>query len=139
MKRFHHGKKPESSVRKAEIKILTIVIYYIIMGTATLSTTTYFLATNDETAEEFQVYFSCQSFGIVPGKDCGDPPNIQLQPFSILATVSYFLLGLLPTVILIFTKNCNCFNSCINKFKSKKSKANLAQTQMSHCMKAEFK
>ena len=131
MKRYHHGNKPGSSVRKAEIKILIIIIYYIIIGAVTLTSYTYSLAINDEVAEEFQVYFTCQSFGIVPDKECGDPPNIQLQLFNILATVSNFLLGLLPTVILIFTVNCNCFDSCINKFKTVRNQKPI-QTQMSH-------
>lgn len=120
MRQYHASNKPGSSLKKAEIKILIIMIYYIIMGAFTLTSYTYFLAIDDETVEAFQVYFACQRFGIVPGKDCGESLDIHLQHFRNISVISYFLLGLLPTMILIFTVNCNCFDNCINKYKSKK-------------------
>ena len=78
------------------------------MGTFTLSTYAYHLATDDGLVSILQLYFTCQSMGMQPGIDCGDAPDVQLQDFNIVATVSFVLLGLLPLVIFTFIVNCSC-------------------------------
>ena len=97
----------------AEVKIFIIACYYIIQGCAGLSIFTYLIATKDETAIVFQDYFTCHSFGIVPGLDCGDIPNVHPQVFGILASVSVILIGLLPLINLIFIVKwtCKCFRN----------------------------
>ena len=84
------------------------------MGCIGLSAFTYFIATGDETAVAFHNYFTCHSFGIVPGLDCGDIPNVRPplpQVFGALALASVILIGLLPLINLIFTVKwtCKCF------------------------------
>ena len=84
------------------------------MGCVGLSTFTYLIATDNETAIAFQDYFACHSFGIVPGFDCGDIPNVRPQVFGTLASVSVILIDLIvPPFNLIFTakwtKSCKCF------------------------------
>ena len=81
------------------------------MGCVGLSTFTYFIATRDETAVAFQDYFTCHSFGIVPGLDCGDIPNARPQVFGTLASVSVLLIDLIPLFNLLFIVKwtCKCF------------------------------
>ena len=109
MKRFHL-QGSNSQVTKAEIKIFVIMCYYVVMGTFTLSTYAYSLATrtDDGLVNVLQLYFACQSIGIQPDGDCGDAPNIGLQGFDVVATVSFVLQGLLPLVVFTFIVNCSC-------------------------------
>ena len=95
----------------AEVKIFIIACYYIILGCVGLSTFTYLIATDDETALAFQEYFTCHSFGIVPGLDCGDIPNVRPQVFGTLASISVILISLVPLFNLIFISKwtCKCF------------------------------
>ena len=81
------------------------------MGCLGLSAFTYLTTTDVETTLAFQDYFTCHSYGIVPGLDCGDPPNLRLQVFATLASLSISLIGLIPLVNLIFTVKwtCKCF------------------------------
>ena len=107
LKRFN----PQSSngqVTKAEIKIFVIMCYYVVMGTFTLSTYTYSLAKDGDLVNVLQSYFVCHSLGVQPGKDCGEAPDIRLQEFSVVATVSFILQGLLPLVVFTFIVNCSC-------------------------------
>ena len=83
------------------------------MGCLGVTTFTYLIATNDETTVAFQEYFTCHSFGIVPGLDCGDIPNVRPQVFGALALVSAILIGLIPLINLIFIVKwtCKCFGN----------------------------
>ena len=107
MKQFHL-QGSNSQVTKAEIKIFVIMCYYVVMGTFTLSTYAYSLAMDDGLVNVLQLYFACQSIGIQPDRDCGDAPNIGLQEFDVVATVSFVLQGLLPLVVFAFIVNCGC-------------------------------
>ena len=108
MKQLQHNRPPKSHIGKAEAKISFIVCYYVLMGTVALTTYTYFITTANDTSEALQAYFTCQSIGIQPDRDCGDPPDVRLQAFYTLAAVAAILPGLLPLVILIFIVNCTC-------------------------------
>ena len=107
MKRFHL-QGSNGQVTKAEIKIFVIMCYYVVMGTFTLSTYTYRLATDSGLVNVLQLYFACQSIGVQPDVDRGDPPDVQLQEFSVVATVSFVLQGLLPLIVFTFIVNCSC-------------------------------
>ena len=80
----------------------------IILGCLGLSSFTYLIATSNEAVVAFQEYFTCHSFGIVPGLDCGDSPNVRLQVFGALVLVSVILIGLIPLINLIFTVKWTC-------------------------------
>ena len=88
-----------------------MLCYYTLFGCLGLTTFTYVISSSDETAAAFQDYFTCHSFGIVPGLDCGDIPNVRPQVFGALALVSVILIGLVPLINLIFTVKwtCKCF------------------------------
>ena len=88
------------------------VCYYVILGCIGLSTYTYFITTDNDTAEAFQYYFTCQSVGIVPGLDCGDPPDVQPQELGKLASVAAILIDLSPLASLIFIVKLNCGRKC---------------------------
>ena len=112
MKQLQHNKHPKNHIKKAEVKILSIMCYYVLIVVVALTNYTYFIATDDETLEAFQAYFMCQSVGIQPDRDCGDPPDVRLRVFYTLTSVSAILLGLLPLVILIFIIKCSCDKRC---------------------------
>ena len=99
------------------------------MGILTLSTYTYYLATDDETLEAYQSYFTCQSVGIRSDRDCGDVPNIRLQEFNAVASVALFLQGLLPLMILTFIVSCRCCSKNQLSRTLSKSKSNAASEQ----------
>ena len=91
-----------------------IACYYTLIGCCGLYAFTYFIATGDKTIVAFRDYFTCQSFGIVQGLDCGDIPGVHPplpQVFGGLTLVSVILIGLLPLINLIFTVKltCKCF------------------------------
>lgn len=106
MKQLHRV-TPKGYVRKAQAKILVIMVYYVVMGSVALSAYAYFTVTNDDYFEAYTTYFDCQSVGVVPDRDCGEPPAIQSSALYRLATAALFLQGLLPTVILIFVVSCS--------------------------------
>ena len=120
MKQLQHNKRPKGHTGKAEAKIFFIVCYYVLVGTVTLTTYTYFITTDDETMEAFQEYFTCQSVGMQSDRDCGDPPDVRLRVFYTLASVAGILQGLLPLVILIFVMNCSCYKRCYKIVKTSK-------------------
>ena len=59
----------------------------------------------DETTVTVTILHVMHSFGIVPGLDCGDIPNVRPQVFGALAfiLVSVILIGLVPLINLTFT------------------------------------
>jgi hypothetical protein len=101
------------------------------MGTFTLSTYTYSLATDGDLVKTLQLYFACQSIGIQPDVDCGDAPDIGAQEFSVVATVSFVLQGLLPLVIFTFIVNCSC---CSKKHPKSLSKSKNCATTAEQCI-----
>ena len=115
MKQLQHNEHPKNHIRKAEVKILSIVCYYVLIVVVALTTYTYFITTDDESSEAFQAYFMCHSVGIQPDRDCGDPPDVRLRVFYAFTSVSAILQGLLPLVILIFIINCSCDKRCHKK------------------------
>ena len=59
-----HRDNPKSFARKAEAKLLMIMLYYnILIGTITLATFSYFIAMGNANYEANKVYFACQRFG----------------------------------------------------------------------------
>ena len=100
----------------AEVKIIVIMCYYVIVGTLAYSTYGYFLATDTglRTFREFQEYATCQSIGIQADRprDCGDAPDFRPLGTDVLVSASFILQLLLPLVILIFITNCR---SCSKK------------------------
>ena len=68
----------------------------------------YSVTNYDETSEAFQTYFTCQSVGIQPDRECGDSPDVQLQVFNTLVSVAAILPGLFPLANLILIVNCSC-------------------------------
>lgn len=66
---------------------------------------TFFITSNERILESYQTYFLCQSIGVQPDIDCGEPPK---STFHTLASVPAISLGLLPGVILTFTVKCTC-------------------------------
>ena len=114
--KYIQNNKPWSHIRKAETKIFLTMSYLLFMGTITLTNLTYF-TTDNETLEAFQVYFMCQSVGIQPDGDCGDPPDVRLKAFHTLTSMAAILLGLSPLVILVLNVNCTCQQKMLQRCK----------------------
>ena len=90
-------------IGKVQAKILTIVCYYIMLGTVVLTTFTYFEIASDADLKAVKEHFICKSTGLQPDKDCGTTPDVHLEVFNSLSVVAIVLVGLLPAVILAFT------------------------------------
>ena len=88
---------------------LIILRYYIATASVTLCTYSYFLVTIHETFEALLTCFLWHSVGMVPGRDCSKPPDVQLWGFNVPASASFFLQGLFHVIVLIFV--INCFNN----------------------------
>ena len=107
--------KPKNQIRRAQVKILFIMIYYILYGVLTVTSYTTTITSVDTASESLEDYFSCQGVGVHIDRDCGPPPkNAQL----VLIVLSILLVRLMPVVILVFTANCTC-----NCFKSRSRKS----------------
>lgn len=112
----------QSILKKAEVKILFIMCYYILLGTVVLTLFTY-LEESGENPEVFQAieqHFTCQSLGIQPGKHCGKSLRDFLSTYSALSAISTVLSGLLPLVVMAFTLKYSCTHTaCKTKSKQK--------------------
>ena len=102
-----------ANVGKAEVKIIVIMCYYISMGVILLSILAYIHTTAGKNTEVIQGHFCCQSAGIQPDRDCGDPPEIHLQTLHRLTPVGGFLQSLIPIIILIFVIDWKCNRNCL--------------------------
>ena len=113
MKKLLLKQKPMANIRKAEMKIFVIMCYYTILGVILLSALASTHATVEENSIVIRNYFSCQSAGIQPDKDCGDAPEVLVhqQTSHVLALMGGFLQCLLPIVVLTFVINWRCSRS----------------------------
>lgn len=98
-------------MRRAEIKILFIMCYYVILGALVLTLFTYLEAVGVIALEGVEQYFTCQSTGLDSGRDCGSTPREQLGIFRSLSVVSTVFSDLFPVVVLAFTVKCDCIKS----------------------------
>ena len=121
----------------AEVKICIIVCYHVITGCLGLSTATYFTTTRDETTIALQEYFTCQSYDVVPGLDCGDfPLNAHPRMFGTLSSISAISISLAPLISLIFSAKCTWTSKC----SAKKNKTVYTSQNISHvsCLSLSF-
>ena len=101
----NNSSKPKNQIRRAQAKILLIMIYYILYGVLVITTYTTAITSSDTALEAFENYFSCQSVGVSFDRDCGPPPeNLHRR----LVVPSILLVRMMPIVILVFTAKCTC-------------------------------
>ena len=91
-----------------EKKLMLNLFHYVLFALFGVLYFIYILATGDMLTEAFVNYFACELHGHVPGK-CDRRTFEQLDANLWLYNVSLFLLGLVPTVNLIFVIN---FKKC---------------------------
>ena len=117
LKKLLLKQKPMANIRKAEMKIFVIMCYYTLLGVLLLSALAFNHATVGENSTVIRNYFSCQSAGIQPDKDCGDTPEVlaHWQMSHVPAFVGRLLQCLLPIVILTFVIDwrCSCRCTCL--------------------------
>ena len=114
LKKLILKQKPMANIGKAEMKIFVIMCYYTLLGVILLSALAYNRTTAEENSKAFHNYFSCQSAGIQPDKDCGDAPEVLVnrQMLHGLTPMARFLQCLLPIVVLTFVMDWRCNRSC---------------------------
>lgn len=91
-------------VSKAEMKILFIMCYYIIFGVLYLVFLCLTTVTREKTRMALFDYFSCESESSNM-QDCDSLNTAEVRFLDVLSIVVYFLLGMIPLVILIFGVN----------------------------------
>ena len=68
----------------------------------------YGLVMRERNADIIRSYLLCQSTGLHPGKECGDPPDVQLRVLNSMGTTSVFFQSFVPVVVLLFIAKYNC-------------------------------
>ena len=91
-------------ISTAEKKLLVVLCYYILFGVTALITFALYTARRDTLIATTIQYFTCEATGHVPGK-CDRALFQQHDDIWWLFCVVYILLGLIPTVNLIFVVN----------------------------------
>ena len=121
IKKLSRGKKA-SKVGKAQVKIMVIFIYYLLLGILALGIFSYYVAINDMLIVDLRAFFLCESFGVNSGKNCLALRSEALKNYTRLLVVGIIVQALITPVILIFVADCT---KCKKKFKeifsSKKS------------------
>ena len=107
IKKISRGKKA-SRVGKAQVKIMFVLVYYILLGGLVLGVFSYYVGINEKVFADQQKYYACESFGANTGKDCSALRSTSIDVFSDLGIVSIVLQGLVSFVILIFIAECKC-------------------------------
>ena len=109
IKKLSRGKKA-SKVGKAQVKIMFIFIYYLLLGILALGIFSYYVAINDMLVVDVQAFFLCESFGVNSGKNCRALRSGALKYYTRLFLVVVIVQGLVTPVILIFVADCRCKN-----------------------------
>lgn len=104
IKKISRGKK-NSRITKAQLKIMFILWYYIIIGILGLASFAFLNTTTDSTLNTLRDLFQCESVGIHPNEDnCAElRRSVTFRPFINARLVVNLLLGLIPVFVLIFT------------------------------------
>ena len=107
IKKLSRGKKA-SKVGKAQVKIMFIFIYYLLLGILALGIFSYYVALNDMLIVDLRAFFLCESFGVNSGKNCHALRSGALKYYTRLFLVVVIVQGLVTPVILIFVADCKC-------------------------------
>ena len=102
-----------SEANAAEIKILIIIVYYIILSlyALTMSVVTFF--ETDSFISEVKQYFLCEANGVTAAANCSKLPLYRFDSVSkVFATL---LVGVYPVIFLIYIVQ---LKTCVAKFKS---------------------
>ena len=90
-------------VRKAELKILIVFLYFSIFIAISLTAFTIASQNIPEFVSELALYFACESQGIQPGRTCERGFNRMGNEVALIFV--YILLGFFPVVSLIYVFN----------------------------------
>ena len=105
IKKISKGRKI-SRVGKAQVKIMFVFCYYIVLGGLVLGVFSYYVGISDRLIADQQKFFACESLGTNTGKDCQALKSSAIEAFSDLALVGFIMQGLVSFVVLIFTIDC---------------------------------
>ena len=121
-------------VGTAERKLMIVFIYYIFL--ASIALTTFTISTRDSElfANSLQEYFLCELRGHDPSNPCTRESSGQTA--TAFGTLSYMLLGLYPTLNLVFALNISDLKeSCRRK---RKERGFSASTNLSTNLSTNF-
>ena len=93
----------------AEKKLLVVLVYIVVLTAVALTTYTVSTKNLPRHVAAIREYFICEQGGHDPDNACSRSEFEGLNDFF-LTTLSYFLLGLLPVVNLVYAQNG--FSSC---------------------------
>ena len=91
-------------VRKAELKILIVFLYFSIFTVTSLIAFTIISQNITDFASELTFYFVCESQGIQPGRTCERGFNRIGAEVALM--FAYIFLGFFPLVSLVYVINC---------------------------------
>ena len=107
IKKISRGKKA-SRVGKAQVKIMFVLVYYILLGGLVLGVFSYYVGIDEMIIADQKKYFACESLGTNTATDCTALKSTSLDAFSDLSIVAIILQGLVSFVILLFIVECKC-------------------------------
>ena len=119
IKKLSRGMKA-SKVGKAQVKIMFIFIYYLLLGILALGIFSYFVAINGTLIGDLQRLFLCESLGVNSGKNCNALRSSTLENHSKLNLVGVVMQGFITFVILVFVADCTKCR-CKNKISTSKN------------------
>jgi hypothetical protein len=97
---FRYNKKYISGI---EMKLLVVLFYFIIFGVVSLVHYSIADAQQDEFINGLNVYFDCQSTGLVNGtNDCDPYGHYQRLDNPYFKSIAYIMMGLVPIVNFVF-------------------------------------
>ena len=124
----------------AEKKLIVILFHYLMFSCLTFIYFIYILARGKDISAAYSNYFVCEFQGHVPGK-CDRESYEKFDTQIWLFNISFFLLGFVPTVNLLFVISFKKIGRKIGLLKRQPSHANRIiskQSQTSIKMSADF-
>ena len=105
-------KKKVWKISTAETKIIVALCYYALLGISWLIYFSLDVINQNVTVKAIQQHFVCEASG--SGKEC-DRSGFETLGYEGLIIVTYLLLGLVPTVMLIFVVNWSATKSSCHR------------------------
>ena len=115
-------KKKFGAAQKAELKLLTVLVYFIVATVTGLAQDSYLSGVTPEFYLTALIpYFTCESNGNDPSRDCQSLlSNIQNLHFFRLSVAFILMIGLMPLVVFLFSIDFDLFIRNVKKLRCSK-------------------
>ena len=108
IKKISRGKKA-SRVGKAQVKIMFVFFYYILLGGLALAIFGYYIGASNELVADQEMVFLCESLGRGSGRNCKEMRSGLLTNVRNLSLAAIVMQGLITLVVLIFIVDCKSY------------------------------